>query len=212
MVCLSCDKNNKVYCKGKCKYCYLKEYRKLNRDALNQKNREYYYKNRISLLQKKAQYLEQNREKCNLACKISYYRYKEERLLSKKIYYETNKDLILEYKKTYSKTKVAKANKRRVSAERRALKSKACPSWVNKNELKNIYANCPYGYEVDHIIPLKHKDVCGLHVPWNLQYLPKAENSRKNNKFDGTYDNNSWRLTYEQKNIFRHRRSSGARN
>jgi 5-methylcytosine-specific restriction endonuclease McrA len=46
---------------------------------------------------------------------------------------------------------------------------------------------------IDHIIPLKHPLVCGLHTPINLQFLTKEENSRKHNKFDGTYENNSWR-------------------
>lgn len=80
---------------------------------------------------------------------------------------------------------------------RETKKLNATPKWLTKkqlNEIKLIYLNCPKGYEVDHIIPLSHKEVRGLHVPWNLQYLTKEENRVKHNKFDGTHLNESWRL------------------
>lgn len=57
------------------------------------------------------------------------------------------------------------------------------PKWANLDKIKEIYDNCPAGYHVDHIIPLNGKNVSGLHVETNLQYLPAIDNIRKSNKF-----------------------------
>jgi hypothetical protein len=57
------------------------------------------------------------------------------------------------------------------------------PKWANRAKIREIYVNRPEGYHVDHIVPLRGKNVCGLHVENNLQYLPALENMKKHNKF-----------------------------
>lgn len=84
--------------------------------------------------------------------------------------------------KTASWKKRNRASCTALENKRRAGKLGATPKWVDLEVIKNIYLNCPKGYHVDHIIPLNHPDVCGLHVPWNLQYLPASENMKKYNK------------------------------
>lgn len=58
------------------------------------------------------------------------------------------------------------------------------PSWSQKDLIEEFYNNCPEGYQVDHIIPLKGINVSGLHVIENLQYLTAEENLRKSNKYE----------------------------
>lgn len=58
------------------------------------------------------------------------------------------------------------------------------PKWADMSKITEFYLGCPPGYHVDHIIPMRGKSVSGLHVHYNLQYLPAIENMRKNNRFD----------------------------
>jgi 5-methylcytosine-specific restriction endonuclease McrA len=60
---------------------------------------------------------------------------------------------------------------------------------VHREEIKAFYFACPPGMEVDHIHPLrimegKEHVACGLHVPWNLQYLTSVENKKKGRKLE----------------------------
>jgi alkylated DNA repair dioxygenase AlkB len=76
----------------------------------------------------------------------------------------------------------------RLQAQKNAYKRRvkqACPSWVDQQQILEIYLEAQkQGLHVDHIVPLKHELVCGLHVPHNLQLLTKEENSSKSNKFE----------------------------
>lgn len=82
---------------------------------------------------------------------------------------------------------------RALKARYRHRKNRATPKWANFKDIDQVYVNCPSADHVDHIIPLNHPEVCGLHVPWNLQYLSIEENTQKSNSFDFTYDNDSWK-------------------
>lgn len=64
-----------------------------------------------------------------------------------------------------------------------AQKRQAMPPWVDRAELAAFYAAAPDGMDVDHIVPLRGKLVCGLHVRANLQYLAPAANKSKGNKW-----------------------------
>ena len=71
------------------------------------------------------------------------------------------------------------------AAKRRAIKLQAIPPWADLEKIKEFYQNCPEGHHVDHIVPLRHPLVCGLHVSENLQYLTAEENLKKGNTWEG---------------------------
>jgi hypothetical protein len=63
-----------------------------------------------------------------------------------------------------------------------------CPKWVKPKDVFDFYDLAYRAGEhwvVDHIIPLNGKTVCGLHVPSNLQVIPKFRNEIKSDSFDG---------------------------
>lgn len=65
--------------------------------------------------------------------------------------------------------------------EQRKLRIVAWTDWDRIDEFERCK---PEGMTSDHIIPLRGKKVAGLHVSWNLQYMPGNLNSSKNNKID----------------------------
>jgi 5-methylcytosine-specific restriction endonuclease McrA len=66
----------------------------------------------------------------------------------------------------------------------------ATMSWTNMNLIEEFYQQAQIltkktgiKHEVDHIVPLRGKTVCGLHVQDNLQVITKVENNQKLAKF-----------------------------
>ena len=150
------------------KKAYMKEWRKQNRIKCNTNLRKWQHENPQKVYLSNKAWHSQNREQYN------------------KILRDWNK-ANPEKKKGYQ-YKYSQANPGKCAAKvakYRATKFNATPKWLTKEQLKEmelIYINCPSGYHVDHIYPLQSDVVCGLHVPWNLQYLPAKENISKGNK------------------------------
>ncbi len=130
---------------------------------------------------------------------------------SKVKYYKENKEAVIqralarakEDKQRYRKA-WKEANPEEVKAftnDRRRRHKNATPKWLSKEqkaEIRKIYkkaaalcVDVPKSYAVDHIVPLMGKEVCGLHVPWNLQILTAEENFKKNNKLLDTGSNHA---------------------
>jgi hypothetical protein len=124
-------------------------------------------------------------------------------------YYEKNKDLVKaralsrpaeetrEYKRKWQKKNQQQHNLGTALYKRRHRS--ATPPWLSeehREQIKQIYLQARAmteltgtKYVVDHVIPLRGKNVCGLHVPWNLEVMTNEANCRKSNTLlEGTFD------------------------
>lgn len=91
----------------------------------------------------------------------------------------------------YSKSEKGKIAQARLVEKRLLAIKQATPRWLNTielMELKNIKDNCPLHYVIDHIVPIQGKEVCGLNVPCNLQFLTKKDNRSKSNKYESKWE------------------------
>jgi hypothetical protein len=98
--------------------------------------------------------------------------------------------VLREYRNTWKTN-----NKTQVRADTKARRRKhreATPPWLSrkqKSEIRHLYQiaitmtqTTGEQYVVDHIVPLRSHEVCGLHVPWNLRVITQEENLKKSNK------------------------------
>ena len=121
---------------------------------------------------------------------------------AKREYYEKNKDAVIaraQSRDTAAVTKYKKEHKDRnpdyyrslVNFRRRRFRQ-ATPKWLSAEQKLEIRLKYRLAIElrrrtgvrhaVDHIVPLQGEEVCGLHVPWNLEVVTQEENLKKSNK------------------------------
>lgn len=99
--------------------------------------------------------------------------YKERKRQAARIYYYKRK----QYRHVENRRRLEKFAKVATEGGKKKLKRL-------KLEAQMLTIDTGIKHEVDHIIPLVHDQVCGLHVPDNVQVLTKAANRRKASRFD----------------------------
>lgn len=164
---------------NKCKACtkeYSSQYKRSNKAAVEEYGRAY----------RKDYY---SKSRC-------------EKLAWQKAYRENHLQERREYDRNYNKLRYATQKDTYVekSARRRASKLCATPPWLDethKRRLQSIYKACRNvtkrtgkAHHVDHIVPLKGQNVCGLHVWWNLRIVPSEMNLSKGNKVEVVSEQN----------------------
>jgi post-segregation antitoxin (ccd killing protein) len=168
-----------VFEKAKDYYLENKEkfsaYTELNKEKIKLRNEVWRENNKESIARYEAQYREENKEILNEKARD---------------YYNSNKLICNIRSRKYRENNPEKFIA--INSKRRAAKVKATPEWLTKEDFLDIeelflcakmfklYTG--QEYHVDHIVPLQGKNVCGLHVLWNLQILPAKENLSKSNK------------------------------
>lgn len=152
---------------------YLKNWAIKNKEKRKLYFKDYYQKNKKVIVKQQSEY-----KHTTYSPSVEQ---KQKQAKRMKDWYEKNRESQLEYKRQYAKDTRGSYTAR--DAKRRASKLQQTPKWADLKAIEEFYKNCPEGYHVDHIVPLQGKNVRGLHILENLQYLPAVENIRKSNKF-----------------------------
>lgn len=145
-------------------------------------NRIYYLANCEKLKKQTNLWWRNNKDKVNEAQRKWREGNKERINANRRMTRATNKERFLEYQRKYSRTNRDKVLAKDVRY--RVQKLRACPSWASKPLIHSFYRMARlFNLDVDHIVPIQSKTVCGLHVQHNLQLLTREENIRKGNRY-----------------------------
>lgn len=148
------------HCKA-CKAATAAEWRKANPGRMDAKSAEWYERNKARKQETNAAWRAANPEKAKANQERATARWRE-------------------------------ANPHRVTAKqakRTAAQLRATPKWADSKAIDQYYLIANYlsaelnsPFQVDHVVPLQSKQVCGLHAQTNLSILPAAWNAKKGNR------------------------------
>jgi len=136
-------------------------------------------------------WIENNRELHNIRVKRWQTANKDKVRKDAKAWAKANPEKIAAKTKRYRQTHPDRATAIAVASV--AKRAKRVPQWLTSDDrwlMREAYKLAKlrtqlFGFiwEVDHIIPLRGEFVSGLHVPTNLQVIPKTENRNKRNHY-----------------------------
>lgn len=170
-----------------------KDGRKSNcKECVSKSARRYYDENKEQLKKKWKKYYENNKEKCNKAS-AKWAKENVEKSRARFLRYRhKNLEKVNNYNRLRRLSNLARDAAK--TAKRRSRKREATPNWLTEEHMLQILSfyeessrlskSTGVKHHVDHIVPLRGKNVCGLHVPWNLQVITAEENLKKRNKYD----------------------------
>jgi hypothetical protein len=123
----------------------------------------------------------------HLASKSWHRRNKERHNELTKRWYAENTDKHLENSRSWYQANKARKLETVTAREKRCIL--ATPTWADRELIKELYElarklteQTGIPHEVDHVIPLQGKEVCGLHIAENMQVITAKENRQKSNK------------------------------
>ena len=176
--CKKCDCKKRYTSCGECVNCHS-ERSKLTKREWREKNREYY-------LRQAKDYRERTKQH-----RLDYsVEYRARTVEQRSEYNKKHRIENIEHYKNYAKEHREKNRAWHCAyqSKRRARKMQAILSEDFYKEVKIIYKKrekitkkTGQIHHVDHIVPLQGENVCGLHVPWNLQIITADENIAKSN-------------------------------